>query len=144
VWLDGACPTPPHGGLAVHVLAPFVEEVRRECQPHRVPADLLHLDPCCWRKSIMANYFLVALIGTARSWLMNLPEGPSPPRRSYAISSWPTLRAPMLARAMRSTSTPCNNALGSHCGPSSSGSPRFKTPSLASPMLLLLSLFDRA
>jgi hypothetical protein len=24
---------------------------------------------------VMANYFPVALIGTARSWLMNLPEG---------------------------------------------------------------------
>jgi hypothetical protein len=24
---------------------------------------------------VMANYFLVALIGTVRSWLMNLPKG---------------------------------------------------------------------
>jgi hypothetical protein len=26
-------------------------------------------------KAVMANYFPVALTGTARSWLMNLPEG---------------------------------------------------------------------
>jgi hypothetical protein len=26
-------------------------------------------------EAIMTNHFLVALIGTARSWLMNLPEG---------------------------------------------------------------------
>jgi hypothetical protein len=26
-------------------------------------------------EAIMANYFPVALMGTARSWLMNLPEG---------------------------------------------------------------------
>jgi hypothetical protein len=26
-------------------------------------------------EAIMANHFLVALTGTARSWLMNLPEG---------------------------------------------------------------------
>jgi hypothetical protein len=26
-------------------------------------------------EAIMANYFPVALTGTARSWLMNLPEG---------------------------------------------------------------------
>jgi hypothetical protein len=26
-------------------------------------------------EAIMASYFLVALTGTARSWLMNLPEG---------------------------------------------------------------------
>jgi hypothetical protein len=38
-------PTPPHGGLAAQVLAPLVREERWECQPHRVPADLLHLDP---------------------------------------------------------------------------------------------------
>jgi hypothetical protein len=61
-------------------------------------------------EAIMANYFLVALTGTARSWLMNLPEGPSRRERSCAISSRPTSRVPMLARAMRSTSTSCNNA----------------------------------
>jgi hypothetical protein len=27
-------------------------------------------------EAIMANHFLVALTSTARSWLMNLPEGP--------------------------------------------------------------------
>jgi hypothetical protein len=26
-------------------------------------------------EAVMANYFPVALMGTARSWLMNLPEG---------------------------------------------------------------------
>jgi hypothetical protein len=34
-------------------------------------------------KAVMANYFLVALIGTTRSWLMNLPEG--------TLSSWQEL-----------------------------------------------------
>jgi hypothetical protein len=31
----------------------------------------------------MANYFLVALAGTTRSWLMNLPEG--------TLTSWKEL-----------------------------------------------------
>jgi hypothetical protein len=34
-------------------------------------------------EAIMANYFLVTLTGTARSWLMNLPEG--------TLDSWPEL-----------------------------------------------------
>jgi hypothetical protein len=34
-------------------------------------------------EAIMANYFPVALTGTARSWLMNLPEG--------TLDSWPEL-----------------------------------------------------
>jgi hypothetical protein len=44
-WLHGACPAPLHGGLVVQVPAPIVGEVQWECQPHRVPVDLLYLDP---------------------------------------------------------------------------------------------------
>jgi hypothetical protein len=74
----------------------------------------------------MANYFSVALIGMTRSWLMNLPVGSLTSWGSCAISSQPTLRVHTLTQAMRSTSMPCNSAWGSHCGPSSVGSPRFK------------------
>jgi hypothetical protein len=80
-------------------------------------------------EAVMANYFPVALTGTAQPWLMNLTQGPCTPGKSCVISSRPTLRVLTLGPAMRSTSTSCSSAQGTHCGPSSSGSPRFKTPS---------------
>jgi hypothetical protein len=44
--------------------------------PPRGPANLLHLHPRCrGDEAIMANYFPIALTGSTRSWLMNLPEG---------------------------------------------------------------------
>jgi hypothetical protein len=55
-------------------------------------------------EAVMTNYFLVALTGTARSWLMNLPKGPSPPGESCVASSWPTSRVPTLTPATRLTS----------------------------------------
>jgi hypothetical protein len=94
--------------------------------------------------AVMANYFLVALTSTTRSWLMNLSEGSLTYYGSCAINTQPTLRVPTLAQEMRLTSTPCSSAQGSHYSPSSSGSPRLKTPSPASLTLLFLSLFDRA
>jgi hypothetical protein len=48
--LHGNCHIPPHGGLTTQVLAPLAREIRWESQPHRVPADLLHLDPHCRRE----------------------------------------------------------------------------------------------
>jgi hypothetical protein len=91
----------------------------------------------------MANYFPVALTGTARSWLMNLPEG--------TLDSWPELchkftatsRALTPGKATRPTSTLSNSVWGSLCAPSSSGSPTFATPSLVSPMPLLWLHFAR-
>jgi hypothetical protein len=74
--VHGAGATPADGGLAAQVPTPPAGEVRRDRQPHGVPADLLHLYPCGrGDEAIVANYFPVALTGTARSWLMNLPEG---------------------------------------------------------------------
>jgi hypothetical protein len=92
----------------------------------------------------MANYFPVALTGTARSWLTNVPQG--------FLTSWEDLCCQFMANlesayarpTTRLTSTPCSSARGSHHSPSSSGSPRFKTPFPASPTLLLLSHFNTA
>jgi hypothetical protein len=41
-------------------------------------------------EAIMANYFPVALTGTTRSWLMNLPEG--------TLDSWSELCRPFTAK----------------------------------------------
>jgi hypothetical protein len=45
--LHGTYPTPAYGDLAAQVPAPPTREVRQDGQPHRVPADLLHLHPRC-------------------------------------------------------------------------------------------------
>jgi hypothetical protein len=79
-------------------------------------------------ETIMANYFLVALIETARSWLMNLPEGTLDSWSKLCTSSRPTLRVPTLSRATRPTSTPSSSAQGNPCAPSFNGSPRFTIP----------------
>jgi hypothetical protein len=92
-------------------------------------------------ETIMANYFTVDLTGMDRSWLMNLPGVPH--LMGGAMSSVHGQHRECI-RSMRSTSMPCSIARGSHCGHSSSGSPKFKTPSPASPTLLLLPLFNRA
>jgi hypothetical protein len=85
---------------------------------------------------IMANYFPVALIGMARSWLINLPEGTLDSWSELCHSSWPTSRVLMLSQATRPTSTPSSNAQGNPYAPSSNGSLRFAIPFLVSPMLL--------
>jgi hypothetical protein len=87
-------------------------------------------------KAVMANYFPVALTGTARSWLMNLFEGTLHSGQSCATSSRPTSRAPMLSRIMRPISMPSSSGRGNPCAPSSNGSLRFAIPFLVSPMLL--------
>jgi hypothetical protein len=105
------------------------------------PAKFLHIYSTsilatAGNEAVMANYFSIALTGTARSWLMNLPEGPSTPGQSCAASSWPTSRALMLDRITRPISTPSSSARGIPCAPSSNGSLRFAIPFLVSPMLL--------
>jgi hypothetical protein len=37
-------------GLVVQVPAPLARKIRWECQPRRVPVDLLHFNPCCRRE----------------------------------------------------------------------------------------------
>jgi hypothetical protein len=95
-------------------------------------------------EAMMANYFLVALTDTTRSWLMNLPEG--------SLTSWGEL-CHQFTTNFESTYARLGNEVnlhveqqhpGSHYGPSFNSSPWFETPSTASPTLLLLSLFDRA
>jgi hypothetical protein len=51
-------------------------------------------------EAIMANYFPVALIGTARSWLMNLPEG--------TLDSWPELCRQFMANFESTYARPGN------------------------------------
>ncbi len=87
-------------------------------------------------EAAMTNYFLVALTGMARSWLMNLPEGTSTSSQSCTASSRPTSRVFMLSWVTRPISTPSSSARGNCCAPSSSGSLRFAIPFLVSPMLL--------
>jgi hypothetical protein len=93
---------------------------------------------------VMANYFPVALTSTARSWFMNLPKG--------SLTSWAELCRQFMINFESAYARPgnevdlmpCNSDRESNCGPSSSSYPRFDTPSPASPMLLLLLLFDMA
>jgi hypothetical protein len=90
-------------------------------------------------EAIMANYFSVVLTRMARSWLMNLPEG--------SLTSWGQLCHQFTTNFDSAYACPGNEVdlhAVQQCGPSSSGSPRFETPSPTSPTLLLLSLFDRA
>jgi hypothetical protein len=48
----------------------------------------------------MANYFPMALIGTAQSWLMNLPEG--------TLTSWQELCHPFMVNFENAYSQPGN------------------------------------
>jgi hypothetical protein len=84
----------------------------------------------------MANYFPVALTGTTRPWLMNLPEG--------TLHSWSELCHQFMANFKSDYARPGNETdlhaiqqrLGNPFSPSSSGSLRFTIPFLTSPMLL--------
>jgi hypothetical protein len=49
---------------------------------------------------VMANYFLVALTGTAQSWLMNLPEG--------SLTSWAELCRQFMANFKSAYACPGN------------------------------------
>jgi hypothetical protein len=76
----------------------------------------------------MANYFPVALNGTTRSWLMNLPDG--------SLTSSGELCHQFTANIVSAYTHPGNEVdhhamqqRGSHYGPSSSSSLRFKIPS---------------
>jgi hypothetical protein len=51
-------------------------------------------------EAIMANYFLVALTGTSRSWLMNLPEG--------SLTSWGELCLHFMANFKSAYARPIN------------------------------------
>jgi hypothetical protein len=135
--VHGAGLTPTYGGLATQVSAPPTREVRRDSQPHRVTAGLLHLHPRGrGNETVMANYFPVDLTRTARSWLMNLPEG--------TLHSWSELCHQFMANFESAYARPGNETdlhaiqqrLEKPCAPSSSGSLRFAIPLLVSPMLL--------
>jgi hypothetical protein len=90
-------------------------------------------------EAVMVIYFLVALTGTTQFY----PWSPYSLGKSCADSSRPTSRVPTLGPATRPTSMTCSSAQGNHFAPLSSSSPRFVTPSLASPLLLSLLCFDR-
>jgi hypothetical protein len=51
-------------------------------------------------EAIMANYIMVALTGTARSWLMNLPEG--------SLTSWAELCHQFMANVESTYTRLCN------------------------------------
>jgi hypothetical protein len=89
MWEDAwHSPSPLDGCVTTQVSTTLVGEVRRVYQPHRVPADLYHLHPHCrGNEAIMANYFPMALTGTAQSWLMYLPQGSYTLGKSCVISS---------------------------------------------------------
>jgi hypothetical protein len=146
--LGGAwhCPTPTYGGLATQVLAPPAGEVRWDHQPRRVPADLPHLYPCSRRG--YGHYGQLVPCCLDQNGLVSLGSraclrGPLTPGRSCAASSRPTSRASMLGQATRPTSTPSNSARGNPYTTSSSSSPRFATPFIISPMLLLWLHFSK-
>jgi hypothetical protein len=88
-------------------------------------------------ETVMANYFSVALTRTARSWLMNLPEG--------SLTSWQELCHQFIAN-FESTYPRLGNETNLHtvqqhpgnlCAPSFIGFLRFAIPFLVSPMLML-------
>jgi hypothetical protein len=58
-------------------------------------------------EAMMANYFLVALTGTTRSWLMNLPEG--------SLTSWGELCRQFTAN-FESTYARLGNEVDIHVG----------------------------
>jgi hypothetical protein len=87
-------------------------------------------------EAVMANYFPVALTGTARSCLMNLLEG--------TLHSWSELCCQFTVN-FESAYARSGNEIDLHviqqrrgnpCAPSSSGSLRFTIPFLVSPILL--------
>jgi hypothetical protein len=86
---------------------------------------------------VMANYYLVALTGTTRSWLMNLPKG--------SLTSWQELCRQFMANFESAYSQPGNetdlNAMQQHLGESLCSSfsdfPRFAITFLVSLMFLL-------
>lgn len=65
---------PPPGQMAHQVPVGSLGEIRWDHRSRRVSPDLHHCRPGRrGRAQIKANYFHVALKGTVRSWLMNLP-----------------------------------------------------------------------
>jgi hypothetical protein len=74
--LHGTHPAPSHGGLDAQVLAPLLKKYDGTVNPTKFlqiyPTSILTVGK---DEVVMANYFTVAPTGTARSWLMNLPEG---------------------------------------------------------------------
>jgi hypothetical protein len=132
----GVGPTPVSGGL----LRMFRPHLPEKYDGTVNPIELLQIYSTSilvvgGNEAIMASDICVALIGTARSWLMNLPEG--------TLDSWSELCHQFMANfdsayarpAMRPTSTPSSNAQGNPYVPSSSGSLRFAIPFHVSPML---------
>jgi hypothetical protein len=91
-------PSSPVGSRGCMALAPHLRMVVRPCkfQPHLSkkydgtvnPAEFLQIYSTSvlaagGDEAVMANYFSVALTGTTRSWLMNMPEG--------TLTSWQEL-----------------------------------------------------
>jgi hypothetical protein len=85
-------------------------------------------------ETVMANYFPIALTETARSWLINLPEG--------TLHSWSELCRQFKANFESAYARPGNETdlhaiqqrMGNPCAPSSSGSLRSAISFLVSPM----------
>jgi hypothetical protein len=81
--LHGVGPTPVYGGLAAQVPAQPAREVRHLPEKHDRTVNLVEflqiystsILAIGGNEAVMVNYFPVALTGTARSWLMNLPKG---------------------------------------------------------------------
>jgi hypothetical protein len=94
-------------------------------------------------EAMMANYFPVALIGTARSWLMNLPKG--------SLTSWGEL-CRQFTTNFESVYSHLGNEGDLHVVQQRPGESlrsfiqwfsQVRNTIPASPMLLLLSLFER-
>jgi hypothetical protein len=74
--MHGTSLTSLHGGLAMQVPAPLSKKYNGSVNPTEfLQIYTTSILATGGNEVIMAHYFLVALIGTARSWLMNLPLG---------------------------------------------------------------------
>lgn len=83
---------------------------------------------------LMVNYIPMALKGSARSWLVNLPRALLCHGMNCVNNSSPTSEEPLAGRGLPLTKVLCGKRRGRHCASSSNVSSRFKTASPASTM----------
>jgi hypothetical protein len=87
-------------------------------------------------EAVMANYFPVALTGTARSCLMNLPEGTLHSLSELCYQFMVNFESAYARLGNETDLHAIQQRRGNPCAPSSSGSLRFAIPFLVSPILL--------
>jgi hypothetical protein len=99
--MHGTSLTSLHGGLAMQVSAPLSKKYNGSVNPTEfLQIYTTSILATGGNEVIIAHYFLVAMIGTARSWLMNLPLG--------SLYSWEELCHQFTANFESAYSRPSN------------------------------------